>query len=49
MFVSMPPKSNLSIVIDYLEAYQVGLVQVCQRRGAIPIGGMNAMMPPVGL
>ena len=43
---AMPPKSNLRIVIDYLEAYQMGMVEVCRRRHAIPIGGMNAMVPP---
>lgn len=43
----MPPKSNLRIVIDYLEAYQVSIAQVCSKRGALPIGGMNSMTPPI--
>jgi len=42
----MPPKSNLRVVIDYLEAYQTRIVQACHVRGAIPIGGMNSMNPP---
>ncbi len=43
----MPPKSNLTIVRDYLEAYQVGIVSVCKKRGALPIGGMSGMVPPL--
>lgn len=42
---NMPPKSNLAIVRDYLLAYQVALVDACRRRGAVPVGGMNGMVP----
>jgi malate synthase len=36
------------IVVEHLEAYQMGVVDACKRRGAIPIGGMNGMVPPRG-
>lgn len=45
---TMAPKSNLRIVVEHLEAYQMGVVDACKRRGAIPIGGMNGMVPPRG-
>ena len=43
---NMPPKSNLRIIIEHLEAYQRAIVSACTRRGAIPIGGMNGATPP---
>lgn len=45
---TMAPKSNLRIVVEHLEAYQMGVVDACKKRGAIPIGGMNGMVPPRG-
>lgn len=42
---NMPPKSNLAIVREHLLAYQVALVRACLRRGAVPVGGMNGMVP----
>jgi hypothetical protein len=36
------------IVVEHLEAYQMGVVDACKKRGAIPIGGMNGMVPPRG-
>jgi malate synthase len=43
---TMPPKKNLRLVVEHLHDYHLGIVNACMKRGAIPIGGMNGMVPP---
>ena len=41
----LPDRSRVTMSAPFMTAYAERLVEVCQRRGAAPIGGMSAFVP----